>query len=71
MCINATALITVMLDCSEVNTEISDAGMKTVESNNCREILEDNGNTNSTLATMQEGTRFFYKDQWNFINPFT
>ena len=52
MCINATALITVMLDCSEVNTEISDAGMKTVESNNCREMLEDNGNTNSTLATM-------------------
>jgi len=28
-----------ILGCSEVNTEILDAGMETVESDNCREVL--------------------------------
>jgi len=49
---NATTLMIVMLDCLEVDTEVSNAGMKTVESNNCREMLGDNRDTNSILATM-------------------
>ena len=60
---NAAALIIVMLDCLELNMEVSDAGMETVESSDCREISKNNGNTNSVLATMQEGARFSYKDE--------
>jgi len=68
---NVTALMIVMLNCLEVDTEVLDAGMKTVESNDCREMLGDNGGANSILAAMQEGARFSYKDRWNFINLFT
>jgi len=39
-----------MLGCSEVDTGVSDAGMETVESNNCREMSEDNGDANSMLV---------------------
>ena len=41
-----------MLDYSEVDIKISDAYIKTAESNNCRGVLKDNRNTNSILATM-------------------
>ena len=40
---NAAALIIVMLDCLELNMEVSDAGMETVESSDCREISKNNG----------------------------
>jgi len=43
--------------------EISDIGMKTVESNDCKEVLRDDGDTNSILATMQKEARSFYKDR--------
>ena len=36
---NATVPIIMILGCSEVNTEILDAGMETVESDDCREVL--------------------------------
>ena len=50
-----------MLDHLEIDMKISDAGMKTVESNDCREISRDARDTNNMLATMQEGTRFSHK----------
>ena len=61
----------VMLDCSELDTEVSDAGIETVEFNDCRGVSKKNGDTNSMLAMMREGARFFCKDRWKFINPFT
>ena len=41
-----------MLGYSEVNTAVFDTGMETAESNNCREMLKDNRNTNKVLAMM-------------------
>ena len=40
-----------MLGCSKINTEVSDTSVKTVESNDCREISEDDRDINSVLAT--------------------
>ena len=70
-CKNAAALIIAMLDHLELDTEVSDAGMETVESDDCREVSKKNGDVNGVLATMQEGARFSCKDGWKFINPFT
>ena len=58
VCKNATAPIIVMLNCSELNTKVSDTGIKTVESNNYREISRDNRDTNSILAAMWESKIF-------------
>ena len=52
----------VMLDHSEIDIEVLDAGMKTVESNDCKGVLEDNRDANGVLATTQEGARFSHKD---------
>jgi len=41
-----------MLGCSEVDMEILDAGMETTDSNDCREMLRDDGDANSVLAIM-------------------
>jgi len=41
-----------MLGHSEIDTEISDAGIETMESNDCREVSRDNGDANSVLAMM-------------------
>ena len=60
-----------MLGCSEVDTGVSDAGMETVESNNCREMSEDDGDANSMLVMTWERGRFSCKDGWKFIDPFT
>ena len=49
---NTAILIIAMLDHSKVNTEISDVGMKTTESNNCREVLKDDEDTNNVLAAI-------------------
>jgi len=59
-----------MLDCSEVDIEVSDVGMKTMKTDGYREVSEANGNTNDVLATMQERVRFSYKDGWKFIDLF-
>ena len=50
VCRNATALIIMMLYYSEVDIEVSDTSIETVESNNCREVLEDNRDANRILA---------------------
>ena len=44
--------------------------METIGFNNCREMSENNRDTNGMLAVMQERTRFFCKDEQNFINVF-
>jgi len=51
--------------------EVSDAGMETTESNDCRGVSKKDGDANGVLATMQEGARFSCKDGRKFIDPFT
>jgi len=51
--------------------EVSDAGMETVESNDCRGVFKKDGDVNGVLTVMREGARFFCKDGWKFIDPFT
>jgi len=62
-CVNVTALIIAILGCSEVDMEVSDANMKTAESDDCRKMSGNNRDANSVLAMMQERTRFFHKDR--------
>ena len=50
VCRNTIALMITMLDHSEVDIKVSDTSIKTIKSNNCREVSEDNRNTNSILA---------------------
>ena len=61
----------VMLGRSELDTEVSDAGMETTESNDCRGLSKKNRDANGVLATMHEEARFSCKNEWKFINPFT
>ena len=60
-----------MLDCSELDTEVSDAGMETVESDDCRGLSKKDGDANGVLAAMWERVRFSCKDGRKFVNPFT
>ena len=60
-----------MLDHLELDIKVSDAGMKTTESDNCREVSRKDRNANGVLAVMQEGVRFSCKDGQKFIDPFT
>jgi len=60
-----------ILGCLELDTEVSDTGMETVESDDCRGMSRKNRDTNDVLATIQEGARFFCKNGWNFIDIFT
>ena len=68
---NAAAPIIAMLGRLELDTEVSDTSIETVESNDCREMSKRNRDTNSVLAVIQERVRFSYKDRRKFINPFT
>ena len=61
----------VMLGCLELDTEVSDAGIETMESDDCREVSKKDRDANGVLAAMQEGARFSCKDGWKFIDPFT
>jgi len=70
-CKNAAAPMIVMLGRLELDTEVSDVGMETAESNDCRRMSKKYRDTNGVLAAMCEGARFFYKDEWKFINLFT
>ena len=60
-----------MLGHSELDMEVSDAGMETAESNDCRGMFKKNRDTNGVLAMTWEGVRFSCKDGWKFIDPFT
>ena len=68
---NAAAPMIAMLDYSELDTEVSDAGMETAESNDCRGVSKKNRDANGVLAMIQEGARFSCKDGQKFIDPFT
>ena len=63
MCMNAAAPMITMLGYSELNIEVSDAGMETAESNDCTEVSRSNRDANGVLAMMQGGARFSYKDE--------
>ena len=47
-----------MLDHSELDMEVSDAGMETTESNDCKGVSKKDGDANGILAATQEGARF-------------
>ena len=51
-CKNTAAPMIAMLDCSELDTEVSDAGMETVESDDCRGLSKKDGDANGVLAAM-------------------
>ena len=52
-----------MLGCLELDMEVSDAGMETTESNDCRRVFRKDGDANSMLAAMWEEVRFSCKDR--------
>jgi len=60
-----------MLDYLEIDMEVLDTSMETAESNDCRGLLRDDGGTNSVLTMTRGETRFSYKNEQSFINPFT
>ena len=68
---NAAAPIIAMLGRPELDTEVSDAGMETTESDDCRGVSKKDGDANGVLAATREGARFSCKDGRKFIDPFT
>ena len=68
---NAAAPMIAMFGHSELDTEVSDAGMEAAESNDCRGVSRKNRDVNGVLAMMRGGVRFFCKDRQKFIDPFT
>jgi len=60
-----------MLGHSVLDTEVSDTGMETAESDDCRRVSKKDRDANGVLAVTQEGARFSYKDGRKFIDPFT
>ena len=71
VCMNVAIQMIAMLDCLEIDIEVLNIGIETVKSNDCREVLGDNRDTNRIFAAMQEGTRLFCKGGWKFIDLFT
>jgi len=70
-CKNAAALMIAMLGHLELDTEVSDAGMETAESDVCRGMSKKDEDANGVLAATREGARFSCKDEQKFIDPFT
>jgi len=52
VCKNAAAPMIAMLGHSELDIEVSDAGMETTESDDCRGMSRNNRNTNDVLAVI-------------------
>ena len=52
MCKNTTALMIVMLGHSELDTEVSDAGMEAVESNDYRDVSKKDRDANGMLTAI-------------------
>ena len=63
-------LMIVILSYLKVNIEVLSTSIETMGSDDCRELLENNGNTNSMLAITWEKVRLFCKDRQKFINLF-
>jgi len=51
-CKNAAAPMIAMLGCSELDTEVSDAGIETAESNDCRGVSKKDRDANGVLDVM-------------------
>ena len=51
--------------------EVSDVGMETIESDDCKGMSKKNRDANDVLAATWEGVRFSCKDRRKFIDPFT
>jgi len=71
VCKNAAAPMIAMLGHLELDTEVSDAGMETMEFDDCRGVFRKDRDANGMLAEMRERARFSYKDGQKFIDPFT
>jgi len=69
-CKNAAAPMIAMLGHLELDAEVSDAGMETTESNDCRRLSKKDEDANGVLAVTREGARFSCKDRQKFINSF-
>jgi len=52
VCKNATVPMIVMLGCLELDTEVSDAGMETTESDDCRGILRNDRDVNGVFVVI-------------------
>ena len=52
VCKNTAAPMITMLGYSELDMEVLDTGMETMESNDCRELSKRDRDTNGVLATM-------------------
>jgi len=63
VCKNAATPMIVMLGHLELDMEVSDAGMETIESDNCRGMSRNNRDANGVLAVTQVGARFSCKDR--------
>jgi len=70
-CKNAAVPMIAMLGHSELDMEVSDAGMETVKPNDCRGMSKKDGDANGVLAVTREGARFSCKDGQKLIDPFT
>jgi len=68
---NVAAPMIAMLDCLELDIEVSDTGMETAESDDCREMSKKDRDANGVLAATWEEARFSCKDGWKFIDLFT
>ena len=62
VCKKAAAPIIAMLGCLEIDMEVSDTGMETMESDDCRGMSKKDRDANDVLTTMQERARFSCKD---------
>ena len=52
VCKNTAAPMIAMLGHLKLDMEVSDAGMETMESDDCREVSKKDGDANGVLATM-------------------
>ena len=60
-----------MLGYSELDMKVSDAGIETMESDDCRGMSKKDRDANGMLAVTWEEARFSHKDEQKFIDPFT
>ena len=60
---NAAVPMIVMLSYLELDIEISDIGIETMESDDCKEMSRSNEDANNVLAVIWEGARFSHKNE--------
>ena len=68
---NTIALMIIILNRLELDTEVLDTDMETMESDDCKEASSKNRDANGVLAMTQEGAKFSCKNEQKFINSFT